>query len=176
MNIGLATILEQLKSDLALYSDNPIFQLFDLEKCREIDQRALAEPFIKAKYDECLRNLTQAGIDHSKHIETAFNAYNEIVIFDHMASKCEIKGIYDIRQSAPDYIGTSKAGKKVNIDLKTLSYVESIWNIKSIQEQFCNKGLRWKKFITEDQERKPVVLCSVHLVKSTQRNRRHEKK
>lgn len=140
----------RLRHETNSITGNPVLDHFDIIKCREIDERARSDRHIKERRDTCLANLRNCTIDYSSYYKSAFDAYNEIVVFDLLQTKGKIvfqdTGIIP----SPDYIWTNTNGESINIDLKSLSYNHDSINFKDIQQQ----SLRSKISIEEQLARK----------------------
>lgn len=147
---SLEQITRRLQQDTSTITGNPVLEHFDLDKCREIDERAGSDNHIKERRDTCLTNLRNCTIDYSSHYKSAFDTYNEIVVFDLLQIKGDISWQNTGAIPSPDYIWTNKNGEVVNIDLKTLSYNHDSINFKNIQQQ----SLRSKISIEEQIARK----------------------
>ncbi len=114
---------------------NAVLDKFDLTKCREIDERSATDPLIRERRMTCLANLRQCGIAYSPLYKTAFDAYNEIIVYDLLKLKGNIRFQNTGSDPSPDFIWMTKEGTELNIDLKTLSYNNDTKNFKDIQAQ-----------------------------------------
>jgi hypothetical protein len=145
---NLLQTLISVKTNLQTVSNDHIIELFEETKCREIDERCenIPEKFILLKRNKCIQNLSRCKIDHTDHFCAAFNAYNEIVIYDLLKQKCDISSIIESRQeSRPDFIHTNTCTSKVNLELKTLQFNGGIYNYRDIQQQHTRSKIELEK-------------------------------
>jgi hypothetical protein len=125
----------QLKQKTDTITDNHILNLFDINLCERIDERASSDSAIQKKREICLNNLSNCDVEYSVHYKRAFDSYNEIAVFDFLKSKYNIRFQNEGTDSTPDYVYTSVKSHEINIDLKTLSYNHDMINFKEIQDQ-----------------------------------------
>lgn len=152
---NLEQIVGRLQRETNAITDNPVLRHFSLPKCREIDERAKTERHIRERRATCLANLRNCNIDYSSFYKNAFDAYNEIVVFDLLHGKGLVWFQDPGTIPSPDYIWINQSGDAINIDLKTLSYNHDNSNFKDIQQQ----SLRSKISIEEQQaKKKPVAM------------------
>ncbi|SJZ84585.1 hypothetical protein [Sediminibacterium ginsengisoli] len=133
--------IERLKSGLSGISKNPLLDLFPDNKLREIDRRAIQEPFIRAQRKDMLRHLVSAKIDHSEHIEHAFSLFNEIDVFDHLKGKCSIQPVFKTKGPTPDFLLNLANGSYINLELKTIFFADSTNVIRNIQDQYLKVNI-----------------------------------
>lgn len=152
---NLEQIVGRLQRDTHTITGNTVLDHFNLAKCREIDERAGTDKHIRERRDTCLSNLRNCTIDYSPYYKSAFDSYNEIIVFDLLQTKGKILFHDTGKIPSPDYTWTNKNGEIINIDLKTLSDNYDNINFKDIQEQ----SVRSKISIEEQQaKRKPVAM------------------
>ncbi|MBN8674274.1 MAG: hypothetical protein J0L56_09075 [Chitinophagales bacterium] len=132
---NLEQIVGRLQRDTSTITGNPVLEHFNLAKCREIDERSSMDNHIKDRRDTCLANLRNCTIDYSSYYKNAFDAYNEIVVFDLLQTKGNISWQDTGAIPSADYTWTNRNGEVINIDLKTLSYNHDNINFKDIQQQ-----------------------------------------
>lgn len=138
---NLEQIIRRLQYDTSTITGNPVLEHFNPDKCREIDERAGTDKHIKERRDTCLANLRSCTIEYSPYYKSAFDAYNEIVVFDLL----QIKGNISFQDTgeipSPDYTWTNQNSDVINIELKTLSYNHDNINFKDIQQQFLRSKI-----------------------------------
>lgn len=116
-------------------SSNLLFDLFDPEKCREIDERAKTDPGIKKQRKAILNGLSGNAASASKGHEEAFTLYNEICVFDMLAQKDKtVRFVPKSDTPTPDFSITASSGQPVNLELKTLSFKGSDINFRRIEK------------------------------------------
>jgi len=133
----ISELKEMTHQKLFSESSNLILNLFDLAKCKEIDERAEFNCVIYGQRDKMLKLLTDSNGSVSKKYEECFTLYNQIVVFDllfqkddsvQFVAKSRIDGI-----ATPDYSKLCSSGKIANLELKTLSFKGSEINFQNIQ-------------------------------------------
>jgi len=149
MSDTLADSVIRIRREIDEVTENWVLNCFDLDKCREFDKRGLTDSVIRHKTSLCINYLRHAKADHSSLYDNAFNAYNEIIIYDLLSQKCNIKHVKENEKPTPDYIITTKNGHQLNIDLKTVSFNEGEVNLRQLQKQFTES-----KIIIEEESSK----------------------
>lgn len=130
-------------------TSNAVLNHFDLVKCRDIDQRSEADPVIRERRNTCLANLRQCRVDYSPYYKAAFDAYNEIVVFDLLSRKGNVRFQNTGSTPSPDFTWTTPDGSVLNIDLKTLSYNDDNRNFKDIQQQAVISNIAIEKQLSD---------------------------
>jgi len=158
------TLIER-KDYLKSITDDHVLDLFDSEKCKEIDIRSLnkSEQFVRSKHRKCIRDLEQCKVDHDDYLRGAFDVYNEIVIYDLLKEKCNVKPLIESNKtSRPDFIVTTKSGHEVNIDLKTFHFNGGTYNYRNLQNQHTRSKIAIEKhFNGEEYDERDLTIYTL---------------
>lgn len=131
----IAELREFTESKIWGKSSNLLFNLFDSEKCEEIDERAKTDTEIKKQRKAILNGLSGNAASASKGHEEAFTLYNEICVLDMLAQKDEIvRFVPKSNTPTPDFSITPSSRQPVNLELKTLSFNGSDINFRRIEK------------------------------------------
>lgn len=136
MKETLTPHIQRLKENLAGISRNPVLEMFEEERCADIDKRSEKELYVEGQRDEIIRHLKKTGTEHTASLEHAFGLYNEIQVFDHLQKKCAVTPVKrSNKENRPDFTITGKEGVPINLELKTLFAADSVNLIRDVQEQ-----------------------------------------
>ena len=133
----ISELKERTANKLFSQSSNPLLNLFNSDKCKEIDERAKNDPVIRSRRDEILQLLLKCDERVSKTYETCFTLFNEIEVLDllyqkdnsvQFVLKSKVNGI-----ATPDYSKQCLSGNEINLELKALSFKGSDINFRRIQ-------------------------------------------
>ncbi|HZH97173.1 MAG TPA: hypothetical protein VEY06_14875 [Flavisolibacter sp.] len=138
---SLLEAVQRAKQHIIDITDNYILNCFNEEKCRQLDSRTSTDAFVRRKVKVCIACLSRTGITHTSHYEEAFNAYNEMVVFDLLSLRTNICAIAEHTHPTPDYVVTTRSGHRVNVDLKTLSFTDGSVHLRQLQEQYTDSKI-----------------------------------
>ena len=105
-----------------------------------LDELAVNDNFVKARLYKILNELSLTnGIDYNDHYNSAFDVYNETVIYYLLQRKgFDIEHVPEETMPTPDFKVTFNAKnwdrkdviKSIFIEVKSLSFADGIYNIK----------------------------------------------
>lgn len=159
MEGGVYEHINNLKSQMAGLTRNPIVDRFNDDLCRQIDRDSATDRFIREKREVILQNLSPAGVDHTDHIQQAFSAYNEIEVLLYLRTKCDISDVKKEERPTPDFLVQSKAGGPVNLELYTMFFADSKYSIKAIQDDWLQVSIELEEIRTGKRENDPPWHC-----------------
>jgi hypothetical protein len=129
-----------LKQDISLYSVNPVLDAFNLDDCSKLDSEYYSDEFIRKKVDECLKLLNGIGLDFNPKFNSAYEIYNEAVIYFYFKNRFQIQPIKEEKYSTPDFHIKLKKNKndELYLEVKALSYLQGSLNYLAAQKDGLN--------------------------------------
>ncbi len=131
---------------------NRVLSAFDLEECKIIDKNSINDNFIRNKRNSCIKLLKELGIDYSPKYNSAFEEYNEAIIYLDLKKKYTVKPIPETAQKTPDFrIKNTNSDMQFDIfgELKTLSYVDGSLNYVKAQKRGLEAQIELKEQMKE---------------------------
>jgi hypothetical protein len=121
-----------------VFSGNYLLDYFSIDYCRELDQRSEQDNFVKIKRDRCITLLKGTDIVHTSKFSEALQTYNEVATADHLRRRVKLDTPNESKanKESPDYIATLSTGQSINLELKTVSFVDPDQNFRDYQRQW----------------------------------------
>ena len=142
----------ELKQKISQLSINPILNIFNLNECRILDNKYENDLFVKKKVDSTLFLLKNLDVDFSPKYKSAYEEFNECIIYLKIKSKYNnTQQISEKDTSTPDYhvIETNKNPFDLNIELKSLSFLNGNLNYTKAQEKGLNAKIKIEEQIKD---------------------------
>ena len=131
---------------------NPIMDAFDLGLCKVLDELAVNDNFVKDRLHKTLNELSLTnGIDYNAHYNSAFDVYNEVVIYYLLQQKgFDITNIPEETIPTPDFKVTFKSKnwegedviKYIFIEVKSLSFADGNIQYKKVQQSSLDSNIK----------------------------------
>jgi hypothetical protein len=144
----------QLKQEISQLSINPVLNVFNLDECKLLDADYVNDPFVKEKVDSTLNLLRDLKVDFNPKYKSAYEEYNEGVIY--LRIKSQYINTFRIPETStptPDFhvVDTNKYPFDINIELKSLSFLDGNLNYRNAQEAGLEAQIRTEEQINEGQ-------------------------
>lgn len=131
---SLYEIVLKKRQDVSQITSNPTLDAIDLAFCEDLDELASSDKFVLGRVKTCIKELHAArGIDYNAHYRTAFEAYNEAVVYyDLRARGATVNSIQETKTPTPDFevrftynngIG-EQVTSKVFVEVKSLGFAD----------------------------------------------------
>lgn len=145
----LYDIILKKKQDTSGITCNPIMDAFDLGLCKVLDNLAIKDGFINNRLEKASKELQlTSAIDYNTHYNSAFDTYNEAVIYYLLQQKgFNIKNVPEEKIPTPDFEVIFKSKnwegkddvKSVFIEVKSLSFANGNLQYKEVQQHLILK-------------------------------------
>lgn len=134
----------RLKQDISVFSVNPVLDAFNLDDCSKLDSDYYSDNFIRKKIDECLNLLDDIGLDYSPKFNSAYEKYNEAVIYYYSKNKFQFYPIKEGKNPTPDFeiIFTGDISSGIYLEVKALSYLQGSLNYMAAQDEGLNSRVK----------------------------------
>jgi hypothetical protein len=150
----IANQLLKLKEETNLIAANPILDLIDVAKMEVFENKAKTNDDYKRKLKVIENALVGLSYVYNKKYQDIFNAYNELVVFELLKAKVNIKFISEIKgQKTPDYQIFLNEKDFIFSDLKSLHFVCGNLNYIDIQEQGFKSKIGFEKEIKNSEKK-----------------------
>lgn len=153
------------KQVLSGLTSNPTLDAFDSDYCKILDSLAASDAFVKDRVDKALAELELAGeINYSDHYRTAFDAYNEAVLYYEIQKRgFKITNIPETSTPTPDfkveYSFKDWEQKEVTetayIEVKSLSFADGNLEYQRVQDAALDANIH-----SESQRNRGRRICS----------------
>lgn len=126
----------RLKKEASTITINPVLEAFNLEECIYLDGQYKVDDFIKEKIDKCLNYLKNLHIDFNSSYKSAYEEYNEAVIYADLLKKCQIARIPETNTSTPDFKvkDDGQCPFDIYVEVKALSFSDGNLNYQEAQK------------------------------------------
>ena len=161
----LYDIVLKKKQDTSGITCNPIMDAFDLGLCKVLENLAIKDGFINNRLEKASKELQLTrAIDYNTHYNSAFDAYNEAVIYYLLQQKgFNIKNVPEEKIPTPDFEVIFKSKnwegkddvKSVFIEVKSLSFANGNLQYKEVQQHSLDANIK-----IEEQRRCGRNICS----------------
>lgn len=142
----IAEQILKLKQETSSIAANPILDLIDLAKVEAFEAIAQTNKDYKRKLESIENLLKGLTYIYDKRYQDIFNAYNELVIFELLSTKVNVKIINEREgQKTPDYQIFLNDEDFIFSDLKSLHFVDGNLNYIDIQEQGFKSKIELEK-------------------------------
>ncbi len=142
----------RLKQEISQLSTNPVLNVFNLDECKLLDNEYTNDTFVKEKVDSTLKLLKDLDVDFNPKYKSAYEEYNEGVIYLKIKAKyLNTNRIQETSSSTPDFhvISAGNYPFDINIELKSLSFLDGNLNYKSAQESGLEAQMRTEEQIKD---------------------------
>lgn len=133
----------KLKQDTSSLTINPVLDAFNLDECRKLDNLYSRNLFIKDKIDNCLNYLKNLLVDFNPSYKSAYEEYNEAIVYTDLIKKCSANRIPESTKPTPDFeaIGSGDYPFKIYIEVKALSFLDGNLNYKEAQQSSLKSNI-----------------------------------
>ena len=132
----IASQILKLKQETSSIAANPILDLIDVAKIEAFENTAKTNNDYKRKIKVIENAFKWLTYIYDKKYQDIFNAYNELVVFELLTKKVNVKFVNEIKgQKTPDYQIILSDEEFIFSDLKSLHFVDGNLNYIDIQEQ-----------------------------------------
>lgn len=148
----LYDIVLKKKQDTSGITCNPIMDAFDLNLCKVLDNLAINDRFVYNRLEKVSKELQlTSGIDYNAHYNSAFDAYNETVIYYLLQQKgFDIKNVPEEKRPTPDFEVIFKSRnwegkvdiKSIFIEVKSLSFADGNLQYKKVQQYSLDANIK----------------------------------
>lgn len=139
-----------LKQEISRLSTNPVLNVFNLDECKLLDNGYTNDAFIKEKVDSTLNLLKDLNVNFNPKYNSAYEEYNEAVIYLKIKAKySNTNRIQETSSPTPDFhvISAGNCPFDINIELKSLSFLDGNLNYKNAQESGLDAHIRTEEQI-----------------------------
>jgi hypothetical protein len=144
----------KLKQEISQLSTNPVLNVFNLDECKLLDDEYTNDTFVKEKVDSTLNLLKDLNVDFNPKYKSAYEEYNEGVIYLKIKSKySNTNRIPEKSSPTPDFhvIDEGNYPFDINIELKSLSFLDGNLNYKNAQESGLEAQIRTEEQLKNGQ-------------------------
>lgn len=137
----------KLKQETSTITNNPVLDVFNLEECTYLDCQYATDNFIKDKVDKCLRYLDNLQIDFNPNYKSAYEEYNEAVIYVDLLKKYQTKRVPESSTPTPDF-KVKNSGQfpfEIYVEVKALSFLDGNLNYKEAQKSSLEANISIEK-------------------------------
>lgn len=161
----LYDIILHKKHAVSGLTSNPILDAFDSDYCKILDSLAANDGFVKDRVDKALAELELAGeINYNDHYRTAFDAYNEAVIYYEIQKRgFKVSNIPETKTPTPDFCVefSFKDGEQncitdtAYVEVKSLSFADGNLEYQRVQDAALDANIH-----SESQRNRGRQICS----------------
>lgn len=137
----------KLKQETSTITNNPVMNAFNLEECEYLDSQYSTDTFIKSKVDSCLNYLSHLKIEFNPSYKSAYEEYNEAVIYVDLTKKYQTKRIPEAITPTPDFQVTDNVRFSFDIfvEVKALSFLDGNLNYIEAQKSSLDANISIEK-------------------------------
>jgi hypothetical protein len=128
---------------------NVILDGIDLQKVEEFEKTANNDENYKRKLKTIYTSLKNADYLHCSGYGSAYDAYNELVIFEFLSTKVKVDFVKEETYPTPDYKLSASESVFLYADLKTLHFLDGNLNYIDVQNQSTNAKIKLEKEVKE---------------------------
>ena len=150
----ISDLILRLKRDTNKVTINPLLDAIELEKIKLFEAESQTNADYRRKLNTISENLRKVDYIFTPKYQRAFDAYNEIAVYELLKTRVDLKFMKEGDVSTPDFKITYD-GIELYADLKTLHYVDGNLNYIDIQEQAAIQNIKLDK---QKKENKFVVI------------------
>ena len=138
-------LLLRLKRETNSITINPLLDGIDLKKMAEFIVKAENDDNYRSKLQNMQACLHDATYIHTTKYNSAFDAYNELMVYEHLSQKLSTEILKEIKAiKTPDYKLSDDEGY-CYADLKTIHFLNGNNNYIEIQEDAANSNIKLEK-------------------------------
>lgn len=141
----------KLKQEISIISVNPVLDAFNIKECEGLDDEYYTDDFVKEKIDKCLNYLKNLTVSYDPKYNSAYEEYNEGIIYQLLKSKFSTQRIPENVYSTPDFHiwNTGEFSFDINAELKSLSFLDGNLNYRNAQDSGLNAKIQTEEKLKE---------------------------
>jgi hypothetical protein len=145
--------LLQLKQETSTITTNPVLNAFNLDECRYLDSLYATDTFVKEKIDNCLSYLKDLSIDFSPGYRSAYEEFNEAIVYTDLLKKCQATRVSETATPTPDFnlVGTNENQFNIYAEVKAISFLDGNLNYIKAQQSSLEANISIEKQVQAGQ-------------------------
>lgn len=142
------------KQEIALITNNPVMDAFNLDECKLLDSKASSDNFIKSKINKCLNYLDGLKIDFDSNYKSAYDEYNEAITYVELSKKFQTNRISEAETPTPDFnvIDNREFPFNLFVEVKALSFLDGNLNYIEAQKSSLEANISIETQLKEDKK------------------------
>lgn len=144
----------ELKQEVPTITNNPVMDAFNLEECKYLDSQYSTDTFIKSKVDSCLNYLSNLKIDFNPSYKSAYEEYNEAMVYIDLYKKYTTTRIPEAKTPTPDFRLTDNGELPFDIyvEVKALSFLDGNLNYIEAQKSSLEANIAIEKQLNDGKQ------------------------
>lgn len=144
----------ELKQEVSSITNNPVMDAFNLEECKYLDSQYSTDTFIKSKVDSCLNYLSNLKIDFNPSYKSAYEEYNEAMVYVDLSKKYTTTRIPEAKTPTPDFRLTDNGEFPFDIyvEVKALSFIDGNLNYIEAQKSSLEANIAIEKQLNDGKQ------------------------
>lgn len=141
----------KLKQETSSITNNPVMDAFNLDECKYLDSLYSTDTFVKSKIDSCLGHLKNLTIDFNPKYKSAYEEYNEAIIYTDLIKKYQTERVPETTTPTPDFKVTYNGDFpfEIYIEVKALSFLDGNLNYIEAQKSGLESAISTEKQLKE---------------------------
>ena len=139
-----------LKQETNQITVNPVLDAIDLKECQDLESFYETDSFIRKKIENALKYLEGLNVAYDRKFNKVYEEYSEAMLYKMLKDKgISIKHIQENSHKTPDFNVRNNENDKesfdINLELKSLSFLDGNINYKNAQEEALNAKAEFEK-------------------------------